>query len=99
MGVIVLSAHADEECLRQALACGASGYLTMTVSAVELELAIKAVANGETHISQSATKLMVDFVRSSAKGPSEYLPHRWAGTLRDQSRAGTIGGLAHFGPR
>jgi len=64
--VIVLSTHADEERLRQALACGASGYLTMAASAAELELAIKAVANGETHISPSATKLMVDFVRGRA---------------------------------
>ena len=64
--VIVLSTYADEECLKQALGCGASGYLTMTASAAELELAIKTVANGETHISPSATKLMVDFVRGRA---------------------------------
>jgi DNA-binding NarL/FixJ family response regulator len=64
--VIVLSTHDDDECLRQALGCGAAGYLTMTVSAAELELAIKTVANGQTHISSSATKLMVDFVRSRA---------------------------------
>src|SRR5207244_6460456 len=57
---IVLSTYADEECLRQALACGASGYLTMTASAAELELAIKTVANGETHISPPATELMGD---------------------------------------
>ena len=62
MQVIVLSTHADEECLRQALGGGAAGYLTMTVSAAELELAIKTVANGKTHISPSATKPMVDFV-------------------------------------
>lgn len=64
--VIVLSTHADEECLRQALGGGAAGYLTMTVSAAELELAIKTVANGKTHISPSATKLMVDFVQCRA---------------------------------
>jgi DNA-binding NarL/FixJ family response regulator len=38
----------------------------MTVSAAELELAIKTVAKGKTHISPSATKLMVDFVRFRA---------------------------------
>ena len=64
--VIVLSTHADEECLRQALGCGAAGYLTMTASAAELELAIKTVAKGKTHISPSATKLMVDFVQCRA---------------------------------
>src|SRR6267378_160051 len=64
--VIILSTHDDEECLRQALGCGAAGYLTMTVSAAELELAIKTVAKGKTHISPSATTLMVDFVRFRA---------------------------------
>ena len=63
--VIVLSTHADEECLRQALGCGAAGYLTMTASAAELELAIKTVANGKTHISSSAKDLLADFVRGS----------------------------------
>jgi DNA-binding NarL/FixJ family response regulator len=63
--VIVLSTYADEECLRQVLDCGADGYLTMTASAPELELAIKTVANGETYISSSATKLLEDFVRGS----------------------------------
>ena len=56
--VIVLSKHADEECLKQALSCGAAGYLTMTAAAAELELAIKTVANGKTHISSSATSLL-----------------------------------------
>ena len=63
--VIVLSTYADEECLRQALDCGADGYLTMTASAAELELAIKTVANGQTYISSSATKLLEDFIRGS----------------------------------
>jgi len=63
--VLVLSTYADEECLRQALDCGADGYLTMTASAAELELAIKTVANGQTYISSSATKLLEDFIRGS----------------------------------
>jgi DNA-binding NarL/FixJ family response regulator len=64
--VIVLSTYADEECLRQALGCGASGYLTMTASAAELELAIRTVANGKRHVSSSATKPLMDFVRFKA---------------------------------
>ena len=63
--VIVLSTFADEECLRQALDCGADGYLSMTASATELELAIKTVASGQTYVSSSATKLLEDFVRGS----------------------------------
>jgi len=63
--VIVLSTHADEDGLKQVLGCGADGYLTMTDSAAELESAIKTVANGQTYISSSATKLLEDFVRGS----------------------------------
>jgi DNA-binding NarL/FixJ family response regulator len=47
--VIVLSTHADEECLMHAISCGAAGYLTMAASAAELQLAITTVANGMTH--------------------------------------------------
>jgi DNA-binding NarL/FixJ family response regulator len=64
--VIVLSTNANEECLRQTMDCGAAGYLTMTASAAELKLAIETVANGKTHISSSATELLVDFVRCGA---------------------------------
>ncbi len=63
--VIVLSTYADAECLRQALDCGADGYLTMTASVGELELAIKTVANGQTYISSFVTKLVEDFVRGN----------------------------------
>lgn len=66
VNVIVLLTQADEECLRQALRWDAAGYLTMTASAAELELAIKTVAKGQTHISSSVTKLLEDIARRGA---------------------------------
>jgi len=48
---IILSMHADEEHVWQALQAGAAGYLVKGGSPVELELAIKAVASGETYLS------------------------------------------------
>lgn len=75
--VIVLSTHANEECLRQTMDCGAAGYLTMTASAAELKLAIETVANGKTHISSSATDLLVDLGRCRAgNGTSKRLTPR-----------------------
>ena len=75
--VIVLSTHANEECLRQTMDCGAAGYLTMTASAGELKLAIETVANGKTHISSSTTDLPVDFVQCRAgNGTSKGLTPR-----------------------
>jgi len=64
--VIILSTHDDEECLRQALGSGAAGYLTMTASVAELELAIKTVANGNTHVSSTPKKSPPDIVRRRA---------------------------------
>lgn len=75
--VIILTTHTDEECLRQALCCGAAGFLTVTASAAELEVAIKTVADGKPHISSSTTQLLVDFVRSKPGNEAlERLTHR-----------------------
>jgi DNA-binding NarL/FixJ family response regulator len=54
--VIILSANGDHASLRQAVASGAAGYLTMNSSASELKLAIKTVANGKTHFPSSASE-------------------------------------------
>jgi len=64
--VIVLSTNADEERLMNALSCGAAGCLTMATSAAELEMAIKTIANGKTHICSSARKPLLDFVQFRA---------------------------------
>lgn len=48
---IILSMHADEEHVWQALKAGAAGYLVKGASLEELELAIKSVAHGETYLS------------------------------------------------
>lgn len=48
---IILSMHDDEEHVWQALQAGAAGYLVKGGSLAELELAIKAVASGETYLS------------------------------------------------
>ncbi len=66
MRVIVLSTRTDDECLMQAMSCGAAGYLTLTPSAAELETAIKAVAKGKTYVSFAETKPLLDFARYRA---------------------------------
>jgi DNA-binding NarL/FixJ family response regulator len=48
---LILSMHADEEHVWQALQAGASGYLVKGGSLAELELAINAVARGQTYLS------------------------------------------------
>jgi DNA-binding NarL/FixJ family response regulator len=49
--VIILSMHANEEYVRVALHAGAVGYLLKDSDLKELEIAIRAVARGESYLS------------------------------------------------
>ena len=58
--VIILSMHASEEYVLQALRAGASGYLVKNAAPEELELAIRAVARGETYLSPAISRHVVE---------------------------------------
>jgi DNA-binding NarL/FixJ family response regulator len=62
--VIILSMHANEEYVLQALRAGAAGYLLKDADPTELELAVTAVARGETYLSPPVSKhVIADYVR------------------------------------
>jgi len=62
--VVVLSMHADDEYVFQALGAGASGYLLKQSAAVELVEGIRTVQRGDTYLSPSiATRVLGEFVR------------------------------------
>lgn len=68
--VLILSMHADEEYVRQALHAGAAGYLLKDCSVTELELALRAVSRGETYLSPAVSRLVVDdYLRQKAPAP------------------------------
>ncbi len=70
--VIILSMHANEEYVLQSLRAGASGYLLKDAGTAELEIAIKAVANGETYLSPPVSKHVIsDYVRRISGGEQE----------------------------
>jgi DNA-binding NarL/FixJ family response regulator len=65
--VLILSMHTSEEYVLKALRSGAAGYLIKASAASELEAAIRAVARGETYLSPSVSKYVVDqYVRRTA---------------------------------
>ena len=65
--VVMLSMHADEGYVLQALRAGATGYLLKGARRAELELAVTAVARGETYLSPAASKHVIgDFVQRAA---------------------------------
>ncbi len=58
--VIILSMYASEEYVLQALQTGASGYLLKDARLGELEMAIRAVANGGAYLSPSISHHIID---------------------------------------
>jgi DNA-binding NarL/FixJ family response regulator len=57
--VLVLTTYADDESLFVALRAGARGYLTKDASAEEIELAIRALAAGRTHLDAAVQQRLV----------------------------------------
>ncbi|MDB6015947.1 MAG: Two component transcriptional regulator, LuxR family [Pedosphaera sp.] len=77
--IIILSMHANEEYVLQTLRAGAAGYLLKDAATAELELAIQAVAKGDTYLSPAISKRVIeDYVgrTSGQKGPAEQLTPR-----------------------
>jgi len=58
--VMALSMHNAEEYVLRALRAGCSGYLLKGSAVAELEIAVRAVARGETYLSPSVSKQVVD---------------------------------------
>jgi DNA-binding NarL/FixJ family response regulator len=77
--VIILSMHADEEYVRRALASGAVAYLLKNASEGELELAIRAVARGDSWLSPGIARPVLAAYASGeegSRGPYERLTPR-----------------------
>lgn len=58
--VVILSMNATEEYVLQALRAGATGYLLKNISPPELELAVNAVAKGETYLTSAVSKHVIE---------------------------------------
>lgn len=68
--VIILSMHASEELVAEALRRGAASYLLKESAPSELEIALKAVGRGDSYLSPSVSKKMIErFVRPPTVAP------------------------------
>lgn len=61
--VVMLTMHADKEVLTDAIRAGASGYLIKDSSTVEIAEAVRMAAAGDTVLSPSLARSMLDEVR------------------------------------
>lgn len=57
--VIILSMHSSREYAQQAVRAGASGYLLKGADTTELQLALKAVSQGEIYLTPAVSKLVI----------------------------------------
>jgi len=57
--VIILSMHANEEYVAQALRAGAVGYLLKDSATAELDLALEAACRGETYLSPAISRTVI----------------------------------------
>ena len=67
--VLVLTTYADDESVFPALEAGARGYLTKDASAEEIELAIRALAAGRTHLDPTIQQRLVAAVLDVDQAP------------------------------
>jgi DNA-binding NarL/FixJ family response regulator len=68
--VLVLTTYADDESLFPALEAGARGYLTKDASAEEIEQALRAVADGRTHLDPAVQQRLVAAVLDAQPAPA-----------------------------
>jgi len=58
--VVILSMYSDESLVRQALRCGAVGYLLKRSVTEELLIAVRAAHRGETYLSPAVSRVLVE---------------------------------------
>ena len=82
--VVILSMHSGEEYVLQALRAGAAGYLLKDAATGELELALRSVMRGESWLSPSVSRQVVEGYAQRAAGESaaEVLTARQREVLR-----------------
>ena len=66
--ILILSMHANEEYVLQALRAGAVGYLLKEAATAELEIALNAVSSGEIYLSPPVSRAVVDGYISRTEG-------------------------------
>ncbi|MCI0442727.1 response regulator transcription factor [bacterium] len=71
--ILILSMHANEEYVLQALRAGASGYLLKDSGRQELMLAVRSIIEGKTYLSPEVSRHVIDNYVESVGGKSDPL--------------------------
>lgn len=93
--VLILSGYTNEEYVLQSLRAGAAGYLVKGANIADLELAIRAVARGESYLS-SAVSNCVPTDYASKRGSLESLTPRQREVLKLIAEGYSTKEIAHL---
>ena len=95
--VLILSMHASEEYVCRALRAGAAGYLLKDSAPAELGLAIKAVARGETYLTPTVNRTVINsYIQRLETSPLELLTVRQREILQLIAEGHGTKGIAHI---
>lgn len=72
--LVILSVHGDASHVAQALRLGAKGYLVKDAAADELPIVVRSVMRGETYLSPSISRHVVDGFLARGKAPDSENP-------------------------
>jgi DNA-binding NarL/FixJ family response regulator len=74
--VILLTVHTEDAYVGEALRAGVSGYVLKKQASADLVRAIQEVSNGNTYLSPSISRAVIDALRSGSKLPGDLLTAR-----------------------
>ncbi len=80
--IIILSMHANDAVVAEALRSGAAGYLRKSAAVAELPAAIETVRRGEVYLSPGISREVIEALRHGATGPLGALSPRQREILR-----------------
>lgn len=87
LGIVMLSAHGEEEFVLRALQAGANGYLLKTAEEEQLQEAVRLVAAGRPAILQpEVTRVVMGSVTGPARPPVETLSEREIEVVREVAK-------------
>ena len=95
--VVMLSMHSNEEYVSRAIRSGARGYILKDADISELELALRAVTEGNIYLSPAVSKSMVDdyMRRVRSQGSPSALTERQQEVLRQVAHGKNTKEIAH----
>lgn len=69
--ILGLSMHAEESFISEMIRKGAQGYVLKDADVEEIAEAIQSVVSGKSYLSDKASKVLIDILRSGQKPPSQ----------------------------